>query len=65
MVEEPAAIEPKYENVVGQDDLTRFDDQFKKPQKKGKKRPPKQNKTQPESGNKTKNAKQKPHRNKE
>ena len=32
-------VEPKYDNVVGQDSLTRFDTAFKKKKKSGKKRP--------------------------
>ena len=37
-------VEPTYDNVVGQDSLTRFDTAFKKKKKSGKKRPNNRNK---------------------
>lgn len=43
MVIEEKVVEPSYENVVGQDDLDRFDQVFKKKKKKNKRRKPSQN----------------------
>lgn len=47
VIEEPV-VEPSYENVVGQDDLTRFDQMFQKKKRKKKKR---NNNQQPQNSN--------------
>ncbi len=46
---EPTAKEPSYENVVGQDDLNRFDDRFRSKSKKKKKGRKSVGKTKPAS----------------
>ncbi|MCT4583047.1 MAG: hypothetical protein N4A35_16675 [Flavobacteriales bacterium] len=56
-VVEAVEVEPAYENVVGQDDLTRFDKQFAKKKRNNRNTKNRNNKRRAEAGNKNQNSK--------